>query len=1122
MSRTVRPASSLNFVNWSLGHETRWPVRVSMSSAPSDVESFARRNDMLYRRWITIRDGRQLVADLLGAEVTLEFLHPSHLREARQWIRTSPRPFLQRLELSNPFVTESEGELFFVRGALPGRLEGRLYIVVPSDLPVAPRSTTNDAAEQHPNESGEVRLRRFSAASSVTVGVDELLIAASPLLPVDNLDAAVQPIIVFLTTGERLLCRVEGPPGSEYLRVTSIEIGERRAGNARFLAVAEGVHFVGEAPAAGADLTPLQPRPHDNLAFWIQYEREALRRSDTAFERRYSAPLEYDEATRDASSDSWLLRLVNGQAALSAWTEQAGRAASREIDVDASVELRALDGAGESRGGTLLSLSDADGTRVVARVRVDRPEVVPVSPGKIIAVEERGDARQRERRNQALRRLQTGGTGSPELLQWLYAPQLIPGVNSRADVIYARAGHARRFEGMQSLAIRGAAQCPGIFLVQGPPGTGKTSVIVEIVHELRRRYRKRQERGPIRVLIASVQNEAVHNVVERLQMDRAGLQVQTTWLRESEALSHALAEKSKALAARARDSSLARTPEFERYVALRGAYERARALLDELGAYGLTSDVIGQLRDVVSAENVRAVVSPLLLGEMGGLLEQLNASSSDPGESDEAIHALRAICALDPPRDPTTQAQALDILDAMRNWPADLAERLHRILLDWRRLRPLVTVALDAGPLAAKLQIDWAELVERTRSVLSAEDTEGDDKAGEDGFRHSRLEAVSNWTKAALQATESELRARESSLEAAIFDWIQSVERAPREMAGVMNRYAPVTAATCQRAALAAPSEQVDESDFFDVAIIDEAARAGIDVLIPMTLARSVVLVGDQLQLPPYVEDDLVRRVDQGVLDQGSIAEPLFTYLWRRLPPANRVSLTTQYRMHEEIGRIVSKVFYEPDIVLSHYYSGERAHERTPEFGLLDDEPVAWIDTADVLQSRGAGGYDWPCHEENPYEADIVLNLLSRLRLTQLLDTLDATGSPPVGVISFYRAQKDRLEANLRMRHPELERLIDIGTVDGFQGREFPLVILSCVRSNASGNVGFLSRLPQRINVAMSRAQRQLIVVGDASTLAAAEKPASAGRSRNWLRKVHGMIAEKGRVYPSAAVVENA
>jgi superfamily I DNA and/or RNA helicase len=329
----------------------------------------------------------------------------------------------------------------------------------------------------------------------------------------------------------------------------------------------------------------------------------------------------------------------------------------------------------------------------------------------------------------------------------------------------------------------------------------------------------------------------------------------------------------------------------------------------------------------------------------------------------------------------------------------------------------------------------------------------------------------------------------------------------------MVERHAMVTAATCQRVDQgrrdAPPAE-------YDVVIVDEAARAGIDVLVPMTLGRSLVLVGDHRQLPPHVERDLADRLDEGIRAEIDLEhESLFSWLWKRLPRGNLVSLSRQYRMHEDIGRVVSRLFYEPEITLSHHHADERAAARRPDFGLCGNEPFVWVDTSDVLQDAGHRLDErvaWPCVERNEYEARLIVRLLRRIERGSLAAWSAREGRASVGVIAFYGEQVALLEAVLAAElDAELHALVQVGSVDSFQGREFPLVLLSAVRSNRDGFVGFL-RMPNRINVAMSRAQRQLIIVGDSRTLAArgnAGSPSfqrlfedlSAGRSRGLVLK---------------------
>ena len=153
--------------------------------------------------------------------------------------------------------------------------------------------------------------------------------------------------------------------------------------------------------------------------------------------------------------------------------------------------------------------------------------------------------------------------------------------------------------------------------------------------------------------------------------------------------------------------------------------------------------------------------------------------------------------------------------------------------------------------------------------------------------------------------------------EAIIFDWIHSLRHSSAELREVFFKHAATTASTCQKA------DSKHSDDIFDVVIVDEAARAGLDILVPITLARSIILVGDHKQLPPHVESEYLWRLPEDVRDRFDLeTESLFSWLMKNLPAQNTVALRQQYRMHEDIGRMVSKVFYEPELKLEHHYSG--------------------------------------------------------------------------------------------------------------------------------------------------------------------------------------------------------
>jgi superfamily I DNA and/or RNA helicase len=292
-----------------------------------------------------------------------------------------------------------------------------------------------------------------------------------------------------------------------------------------------------------------------------------------------------------------------------------------------------------------------------------------------------------------------------------------------------------------------------------------------------------------------------------------------------------------------------------------------------------------------------------------------------------------------------------------------------------------------------------------------------------------------------------------------------------------------VLAATCQ---IAAPRDEPEPEDLYDLVIVDEAARAGIDVLIPMGLGRQVVLVGDHEQLPPHIEEEVAAKMEQGILEAAPPDESLFKWLWERLPDTHRIALDRQYRMHEDIGRVVSAVFYEPRLELQHHYAGALAAQRAPCFGLLNDHALAWVDTSAVMhdaEERRRHDVRWPAEEENAYEVALILELLRRADRSALKELRETLGtSEVIGVIPFYQNQVDAMTRGLASLETELRSMVRCGTVDSFQGMEFPLVILSCVKINKEGRIGFLRR-SQRVNVAISRGQRQVVVVGDAATL---------------------------------------
>jgi superfamily I DNA and/or RNA helicase len=135
---------------------------------------------------------------------------------------------------------------------------------------------------------------------------------------------------------------------------------------------------------------------------------------------------------------------------------------------------------------------------------------------------------------------------------------------------------------------------------------------------------------------------------------------------------------------------------------------------------------------------------------------------------------------------------------------------------------------------------------------------------------------------------------------------------------------------------------------------------------------------------------------------------------------------------------------------------------------------LVWVDSGSEQTSR--------TKDHSDVEIRIIRDLVQQAIAVRAGLELDQPRHPFVGIIAFYSEQV-RLIQEAMAAMPETKGLVEIGTVDSFQGKEFPLTILSCCRHDpVGGNVGFLC-LPNRVNVALSRAERQLVIVGSAPTM---------------------------------------
>jgi len=249
----------------------------------------------------------------------------------------------------------------------------------------------------------------------------------------------------------------------------------------------------------------------------------------------------------------------------------------------------------------------------------------------------------------------------------------------------------------------------------------------------------------------------------------------------------------------------------------------------------------------------------------------------------------------------------------------------------------------------------------------------------------------------------------------------------------------------------------------YHTVVIDEAAQALEPACwIPILKAKKVIMAGDHCQLPPTIKSQEAAR--------GGLAITLMEKCITLYPEAVTL-LQEQYRMHNEIMQFPSQEFYEGKL---------KAHESVAGHKVLhDDQPLVFIDTAGCgfeEKQEGTG-------ISNPEEGNNMLKHLS-VYIQQLLQHYTLADFPTIAVISPYRHQVEWLKEQVR-RIPELAQVlpfISVNTIDSFQGQERDVVYISLTRSNEDGTIGFLSDV-RRMNVAMTRARKKLVVTGDSATL---------------------------------------
>ncbi|MDO4231363.1 MAG: AAA domain-containing protein [Lautropia sp.] len=782
------------------------------------------------------------------------------------------------------------------------------------------------------------------------------------------------------------------------------------------------------------------------------------------------------------------------------------------LDVEIEHDLLLEDGLNTDRfspdrresAGRFRGILSIERDEVILKVPGDADLLTPPRAG-VVSYSLRGDLVIKRRRESAQERIQHGQGVMPQLRHLLQDLPVPSALRRREEGLspYARACFKGIPTERQELALSVAINTPDIALIIGPPGTGKTQVIAA----LQRRLAELNHDRPLQhqVLISSYQHDAVDNALERsdvygLPAVRIGGRSRGTeeavdpverWCRDKSV------EVGKVLESRKSDDPSCdlllqidqklgrlRTGRFssdER----RKIFLDVDGLLQKLADHGVRLDLKfrhqwEEFLEVLRRDDValREQMPEKLLRLVRGL------RTSAPGFADDGADRVYQLLR-------TLDARGGFLEDKERTLLAELADAVNppdealSALLVFKRSM-IDRLLPDYRPPRLKRSLNERELdaIGKVESAIA------------EGVQKSRAGKVG-----------------------VISAYLEELSASTDELVRSVREYSNIVGATCQKSAGREMSSlkalnELSSADrlSFDTVIVDEAARANpLDLLVPISMAqRRIILVGDHRQLPHLIQRDLEEELasenDLSEMQRRAYEQSLFERLHDTLIEQERkgglkrvVMLDTQYRMHPTLGDFISQQFYEAE-GLDAVRSGRPAEDFEHAIPGYEGRCAAWLD----VPFRMGGEQRQGASRVRVAEAEAIAREVKRVA--------DLCGPAlSIGVISFYRSQVSRIwdefvRLGVAERHEQGVRLsrkyrptdgqerLRVGTVDAFQGKEFDVVFLSVVRSNERRAVADLEsdvrnkllndkyghlRVSNRLNVAMSRQRKLLVVVGD-------------------------------------------
>jgi hypothetical protein len=703
-----------------------------------------------------------------------------------------------------------------------------------------------------------------------------------------------------------------------------------------------------------------------------------------------------------------------------------------------------------------------------------------------------------QRQRKALQQVQYGQGVRPDLGSLLIHPEY----SQIPQILEEIVPYTTDFDEAKALALNTALYSPDITLVQGPPGTGKTTWIAELVFQYLNRNPGKK------VLIASQTHKALDNALEKIErllptstlirigaakdvaiaMDRHRLDQRVlSWGKEVNfharenlkvwAEAHGISDLFLALSVQL--EALAETQE-KQVQTQRHARDLAAIIETE------TETTVGS-ETVAALEQAAERYIEMFEYVQGQLDSRLRAAEMEELRFwfEKSVTSLKTLVSKantgPAPSAETMLSQAYAVFQRTDEMEKSLS--VAGLLDSSSPLQPGVGEFIEIG-------VTLASEMESASSSLSIEENRieyarclKEAKFQGDAIRIIKkeiavLSELPDLAEAEINTIEGEVA---RLLETASSDDVNQYRRlrtmqqdwllrfgAGEGFEGALLSQADVVAGTC--VGFASVDRMVDLS--FDLVIIDEASKATpTEALIAMSRGKQWVLVGDEKQLPPFVDSILEQagHLEKYELTRQDLERTLFDRLLELLPSECQTRLTIQHRMVPAIGNLISECFYNSDL--------RSARDDDPKSLLrrMRLKPVTWKSTSMLPHHR----------ETRDPQSRSYLNLEEARQIEKWLGDLErcARGEGvaiKVGVISGYKEQVAHLERKVSPSdHLRWEKLsIEINSVDAFQGREVDLLIYSICRSNERGDIGFLSS-SARLNVALSRGRDGLVIFGD-------------------------------------------